>query len=1024
MMTGLERPRGSELVDRLDRLRGQLAGTDAPPGGGPPAIREAIGPIDPEADPAAADALGRLALMAEVWDCLVAEGPEAVSPLPGFFERAIDRLCDGLRLGDPGGASAWILRESESRWGDYLALIDPSIDPAAGGRSEGQPTTPCDPPAIDAAELIRRISGLPASGPPASPAPPPDPRPPAPADDGPAIDAAELTRALTDPAAVGPAPLAPRALDLGPTARDGPTPPPAVDDDPGPAIDAAELLRRLTGSPPSAGPPGGTDPGPPAGEAPWWERALEVPAIQARAKAPAVADPMAEARGLELDPELRAILIADMTDLFGRIQGLVLGLGSGGDAGRLHELGRCYHTLKGAAGSAGLTLLAASIHDLEDLLEEAGGACPDDLVRRMEESLSTIEGTLGALDDREGPDVESPPGDPTSPTASAPPTDDGPGHSEADGLIRMPAARFEELVDLCSELLTRRRAWAGLADRMKGLAHSARGCSHRLRGNVDRLTEAVPTAAIGGRAPRPLDDELTTTLRRMGEQAEDLVALAATAREAALPMAAEAEDLSRLSLRLWEGLQSVRIVPVRSLFQRLIRVARDAARVEGRAVEVVLVGEETGADRALLDKAYEPLLHVVRNAVGHGIEPPDDRERLGKPRAGTITLEARREGNTVVLSVRDDGRGLDHEAILAKGRRVGLIGPDEHPGVDRLNGLIFHPGFSTRSQANSVSGRGVGMDVVAREVELLRGRIELSSTRGRGTGMTIRLPTRISLEPVMVVRIRGQAFAVPTSAIDAVGRADRVDRGGPGARPTVAVGGRELPMLDLGSILGFSGPIGDSCPTVLVVTADSGAVALRVDGIDGPMELVLKPLGPLLAGHPAASGAGLSPAGEVIPALNVAGLLRLAGAGARESTAISAPVPLDERPAALVVDDSLSVRRIASRRLRALGFEVDEANDGEEALGRLRGRSYRLIMTDLEMPRMDGFALLAELGRTGVMDATGVVVTSTLTDEATRRRVLDLGAIAFVPKPVDPGTLALAVSPLLGLGPRPADRPN
>jgi chemotaxis protein histidine kinase CheA/ActR/RegA family two-component response regulator len=1010
-----------------------MTGGGPPPGGWPPAIRDALEPLIAGVDQAEAEALGRLVLMAEVWDCLDAEGPEAVSSLPEFFGQALDRLGSGMIAGDPGRASAWILRESESRWGDYLSLIDPSIAPAGGTGDEAQPQTVDDEPAIDAARLLRRLSGLPdeppdaASEPPISQGPEPEPQAepgwgPDSGDEGPAIDAAELLRKLT-----GMPPAAARRPDTAPPAsNDRPkTPAPVGDDidDEGPAIDAAELLRKLTGMPPAAAadrPAGG---GPPASGPPWWERARDLPTINTQASQPSPAtDPLAEAKGLELDPELRAILTADMTDLFARIQERVLGLGAGGDdSAGLHELGRCYHTLKGAAGSAGLTGLAAMIHSLEDELEEAGGTAPDDLVRRMEESLSVIEGILEALDDRESPE---PSATGAGPSTSASGSEEGPGHSESDGLIRMPSVRFEELVDLCSELLTRRRAWAGLADQMKGLAQSARGCSHRLRGNVDRLTEAMPSPSSRGRSPRHHDaEDLAATLRRMVEQAEDMNALAATAREAAIPMSTEAEDLARLSLRLWEGLQSVRIVPVRGLFQRLIRVARDAARVEGRTIEVALVGEETGADRTLLDKAYEPMLHIVRNAVGHGIEPPDDRERAGKPRAGTITLEARREGNTVVLSVQDDGRGLDHEAILAKGRRVGLIGPDEQPSVDRLNGLIFHPGFSTRSEANSVSGRGVGMDVVAREVELLRGRIELTSGRGKGTKLTIQLPTRISLEPVMVVRVRGQAFAVPTSAIDTVHRADRVDRDDPGAVPTVTLGDRSLPMLDLGSILGFSGPIADSCPTVLVVTSDSESVALRVDGIDGPMELVLKPLGPLLAGHPAVSGAGLSPAGEVIPSLNVAGLFRLAGAGACDSTAISGPVLLQERPAALVVDDSLSVRRIASRRLRALGFEVDEANDGEEALGRLRGRSYRLIMTDLEMPRMDGFALLAELGRTGVMASTGVVVTSTLTDEATRRRVFDLGAIDFVPKPVDPGALAAAVAPLLD-EPRRADRPN
>jgi chemotaxis protein histidine kinase CheA len=497
----------------------------------------------------------------------------------------------------------------------------------------------------------------------------------------------------------------------------------------------------------------------------------------------------------------------------------------------------------------------------------------------------------------------------------------------------------------------------------------------------------------------------------MIEQAEDLAVLAATAREAAVPMATEAEDLSRLSLRLWDGLQSIRIVPVRGMFQRLIRVARDAARIEGRSIEVALIGEDTGADRVLLDKAYEPLLHIVRNAVGHGIEPPEDRQRAGKPPQGRITLEARREGNTVVLEVKDDGRGLDYEAIAEKGRRLGLIGPHEQPSVERLSALIFHSGFSTRNQANAVSGRGVGMDVVAREVEALRGRVELTSQPGRGTRLAIRLPARIALEHMMVIRVRGQAFAMPTSAIDAVHRASAVDPASRGNGPIARIDDRRLPLIDLGPVMGFSGPSRESCPIVLMVTSGMGPVALQVDGIDGPQELVLKPLGPLLVGNPAISGVGLSTRGEVIPALDLAGLLRLAREG--DAPVVLDPDPIGQQPVALVVDDSISVRRIASRHLRALGFELEEASDGEEALGKLRSHRFDLVMTDLEMPRMDGFALLAELRRTGMLETSRVIVTSTLSDPATRRRVFELGASAFVPKPVDPEELAAAVGPVI-----------
>ncbi len=497
----------------------------------------------------------------------------------------------------------------------------------------------------------------------------------------------------------------------------------------------------------------------------------------------------------------------------------------------------------------------------------------------------------------------------------------------------------------------------------------------------------------------------------MSEQCEDLAALGDTAREAALPMAGDAEPLSRLSLRLWDTLQSVRLIKVRGLFQRLARAIREAARIEERTVDVILVGDDTDADRLLLDKVYEPLLHVVRNAVGHGIEPPADRVRGGKPAAGKVTLEARRDGNTLVLAVGDDGNGLDHAAIAAKGRRLGLIGPDEQPTPERLNALIFEPGFSTRASANSISGRGVGMDVVAREVRQLRGRIELTSSPGQGTNLAIRLPARLSLEHVMVVRLNGQAFAVPSSAIDSVHRDGAIIPDGGGEEATVVINGRRLPLVDPKLILAHAEPLAHLYPTFLVVTSGDLTVAIRVDSVDGPLELVLRPLGPLLAGHPAISGTGLTTGGEPVLSFDVAGLLHLARMKDFSTSRRASQFP--SRPRVLVVDDSLSVRRVARRNFIALGLDVDEADDGEQALGKLKMRPYRLILTDLEMPRMDGFALLAELGRTGVLETTSVIVASTLSDPATRRRVEKLGARRLLAKPVVAGELARVVSELL-----------
>jgi chemotaxis protein histidine kinase CheA len=212
-------------------------------------------------------------------------------------------------------------------------------------------------------------------------------------------------------------------------------------------------------------------------------------------------------------------------------------------------------------------------------------------------------------------------------------------------------------MDLASELITRRGLWAAQAGTMKEFAALARSSRNRILTTIDRLRDLRPARPSDSSASGPLDhdSDIPELIRRLAEQAEDLVVLTDAAQATAKPLSDNSDALARLSLQLWESLQAIRIVPVRGLFQRLARVAHDAARVEGRHVEVVMASEETGVDRAVQDKAFEPLLHVVRNAVCHGIEPPDERLRAGKPASGRVTLEAARAGNTLVLSVRDDG---------------------------------------------------------------------------------------------------------------------------------------------------------------------------------------------------------------------------------------------------------------------------------------------------------------------------------------------------------------------------------
>ena len=338
-----------------------------------------------------------------------------------------------------------------------------------------------------------------------------------------------------------------------------------------------------------------------------------------------------------------------------------------------------------------------------------------------------------------------------------------------EGPLRVSAARFDELTDLAGELVVQGRFWLSQAESIRTFASTVKASRNRLLTSMERLHESgLAREGRKIRTPVDLQADLPGQLCRLAEQADDLTVLVGSAQAAAGSMADRGDTLVRLSRQLWDSFQSLRIVPIRGLFHRLARAIHDAGRIEERQVEVVMIGEETGVDRGIQDRAFEPLLHVVRNAIGHGIEPPADRALAGKPATGKVTLEARREGNTVVIAVEDDGKGLDAVAIAEKARRLGWLAENESCTNEQLYTFIFQPGFSTKSHANAISGRGVGMDVVAREVSKLRGTIDVNSRPGRGARVTLRVPSQLSLESSLIVRVAGQGLAVPASQIECV----------------------------------------------------------------------------------------------------------------------------------------------------------------------------------------------------------------------------------------------------------------
>jgi chemotaxis protein histidine kinase CheA/ActR/RegA family two-component response regulator len=984
------------VAERLDRLRCRLLKIDTRCPEGLMELRGELEALQSEAEgedrPGLASALRRLAMMTEVWECLAAERAESAQAAASFCVRALEHIASAAGADGVSHDLSWIFQESSACWSVYLGLIDPSGNQGiAAGENQVSDTnrvTGLDVdaesalPEIDASTLFQMLTGS------ALPARKPEAGPPASQSRAKATERGDLPRG-------------------GGSAEPCQTAAPLV----------GEKARTTSPSEPVT---------------------ARVAEPKGRLSSPSPAQRLAAIQ--EIDAEFREAFLSEALDLFERIESLVLNLSRGtGHESTLHELGRCFHTLKGAAGSVGLIELASRVHYLEQGLEDAAGEVTPQLLDELRQALGHLEGVLDSLRMGSGPGARPEPrveqglasaeslvreellrhetsrsrpgGEEEKPAADEPLSTE-----PADGPIRIPSSRMDELMDLASELIARRGVWAAQAERLKEFGAMIRACRNNLQIRLDGLNELglarMAHAEVGGRTipGRPDRDAkggtngAATVVLRLTEQVEDLAVLTEAAQAQALPLADDSDTLARLTLQLWETLQSIRIVPIRGLFQRLARVAHDAARVEGREVEVVMVGEETGLDRAVQDKAFEPLLHVVRNAVGHGIESPEVRTTAGKPVVGRVTLEARREGNTLVLSVQDDGRGLDYAAIAEKGRRLGLLGPDDAAGPEQLSALIFRSGFSTRDEANAISGRGVGMDVVAQEVRRLRGTTELKSQPGLGTRLTVRLPARLALEQVMITRVAGQAFALPIALIEHAQAFDRGDVEGTGSHATVRVRDHRVPLIVARDALGFSATAPASCPKLLLVRAEGKPLALLFDAIEGTCELVIKPFGPLLAGHPVIWGTSLSLTGDVIFIINPSGLFHWLCEGNGATVPANESVP---RPApVLVVDDSISVRRVVSRQLRMLGLEVEEVSNGVEALGKLSTRPYSMVLTDLEMPRMDGFELLAEMQRSAALAALPVIVASTESRPTTRRRALALGARAFLAKPIDQDELA------------------
>ena len=476
------------------------------------------------------------------------------------------------------------------------------------------------------------------------------------------------------------------------------------------------------------------------------------------------------------------------------------------------------------------------------------------------------------------------------------------------------------------------------------------------------------------------------------------------------------QQQGRVVADLQNGLMRTRMVPFQRHVQRLSRLARQAAQEAGKKVELVIEGGSGELDRQVLERMLPPFEHMLRNAIVHGIETPEERIALGKPETGTITMRLQREGAEVVIVVEDDGAGLNVGAIRAKARQMGLLGPDQELTDEQALQLILEPGFSTANRLTQQAGRGVGMDVVDTEVKKLGGGLFIESTAGRGARFTIRLPFTLAITQAIIVRVHDEFFALPVATVEGVARLPRaeIEHHLAEEQPSFEYGGNVYRFQHLGSFVG-SGPSvlpdTDAALAVILIRAGEHSTALVTDELIGSREIVVKSVGPQIAGIRGISGATILGDGRIVIILDVGALVRSEWRARSAESGVRAS--RDERIFALVVDDSITVRRVTQRLLERNGMRVLTAKDGVDAVAILQEHVPDVILLDIEMPRMDGYEVAARVRNDPRLAEVPIIMITSRAGDKHRARAIELGVDDYLGKPYQESQLLDAIEPLV-----------
>ncbi len=683
---------------------------------------------------------------------------------------------------------------------------------------------------------------------------------------------------------------------------------------------------------------------------------------------------------------------------------------------------RHLHTLKGAAGSVSHDAIARAAHELEELCAEirTGKLAPTfGILERIDEGISALRALLTSARLAAPPARGADSFDAAVTPALAPERRRqverravADRRSSSEGMLRVEAERLDVLLDGVGDLVILRTRLDRRGEELESVLRDLRAVRKTLRSTLEEFEG-------DGSGNQPADPAVRVrSLDRLGEVEVALSTFTSYLDRTSRALAHDGNSMRLVSERLEDQIRRARLVPMEWAYSRLGSAMRELERSCHRPVDMVIAGGEVELDKSLIDQLIDPLMHLLRNALAHGIEPPEVRQQRGKPARGRIEIKTVQEGDCVFITFSDDGGGIDRNAVAQALRRTGRREAAEDLDDKVLRSMVFEPGFSTRSNSDSLAGRGMGLNIVERTIAQMGGEVKLEFEPGAYTRFRLIVPLSAKITQALLFKLGGQVYAVPSAHVAVartVGPAELAGNSLVVPMPARQPDEPTLPLLRLHSLLGVELPPGRRA-AALQVRYGGRDFCLTCDKIIGPRTVVIRPPGPLLGLMPMFAGVTVSGAGKAQLVLDL---------GALSDAAFSPPSTTLSpsrrgQPRVLVVDDSRMARESTGRLLSAAGFQTVAVEDGWDAWDVLGERRFDAVVTGLEMPRVDGLQLIARIRHEPTLRGLPIVVLSSRTSQSTRQRALDAGADVFLPKSRHKRSLVEAVrSCLQGRTPRP-----